>query len=145
MSDAAAKVTPLPAKKETQIIAIYGKGGIGKSFTLANLSHMMAEQGKLMEEIDRDKKTVSIVNLDTSEQQKLPYDKLVLSPGIDFVDGAVPGWDLSAQNKMPHAYKAGSQTELLKAQLESMPEGGRFAMVAPPNAPTRMPTSVMPI
>ncbi|MBC6437778.1 MAG: chlorophyllide a reductase iron protein subunit X [Rhodobacteraceae bacterium] len=35
----------VPAKK-TQIIAIYGKGGIGKSFTLANLSHMMAEQGK---------------------------------------------------------------------------------------------------
>ena len=33
-------------KKKTQIIAIYGKGGIGKSFTLANLSHMMAEQGK---------------------------------------------------------------------------------------------------
>ncbi|MCX7304260.1 MAG: chlorophyllide a reductase iron protein subunit X [Hyphomicrobiales bacterium] len=33
-------------KKETQIIAIYGKGGIGKSFTLANLSHMMAQQGK---------------------------------------------------------------------------------------------------
>ena len=32
--------------KKTQIIAIYGKGGIGKSFTLANLSHMMAEQGK---------------------------------------------------------------------------------------------------
>ena len=32
--------------KHTQIIAIYGKGGIGKSFTLANLSHMMAEQGK---------------------------------------------------------------------------------------------------
>jgi chlorophyllide a reductase subunit X len=33
-------------KSETQIIAIYGKGGIGKSFTLANLSHMMAQQGK---------------------------------------------------------------------------------------------------
>jgi chlorophyllide a reductase subunit X len=33
-------------KSKTQIIAIYGKGGIGKSFTLANLSHMMAEQGK---------------------------------------------------------------------------------------------------
>ena len=32
--------------KHTQIIAIYGKGGIGKSFTLANLSHMMAEMGK---------------------------------------------------------------------------------------------------
>jgi 3,8-divinyl chlorophyllide a/chlorophyllide a reductase subunit X len=37
---------PAPAKKATQIIAIYGKGGIGKSFTLANLSYMMAQQGK---------------------------------------------------------------------------------------------------
>ena len=35
-----------PTTKETQIIAIYGKGGIGKSFTLANLSYMMAQQGK---------------------------------------------------------------------------------------------------
>lgn len=35
-----------PPTKKTQIIAIYGKGGIGKSFTLANLSHMMAEMGK---------------------------------------------------------------------------------------------------
>ena len=39
-------VATSPATKETQIIAIYGKGGIGKSFTLANLSHMMAENGK---------------------------------------------------------------------------------------------------
>ncbi|MHC2019429.1 chlorophyllide a reductase iron protein subunit X [Methylobacterium sp. CM6247] len=37
---------PVSATKETQIIAIYGKGGIGKSFTLANLSYMMAQQGK---------------------------------------------------------------------------------------------------
>jgi chlorophyllide a reductase subunit X len=43
--DLADLVTEAPTKK-TQIIAIYGKGGIGKSFTLANLSHMMAEQGK---------------------------------------------------------------------------------------------------
>ena len=41
-----ADVIPSEATKKTQIIAIYGKGGIGKSFTLANLSHMMAEQGK---------------------------------------------------------------------------------------------------
>jgi 3,8-divinyl chlorophyllide a/chlorophyllide a reductase subunit X len=38
--------TVSPAAKTTQIIAIYGKGGIGKSFTLANLSYMMAQQGK---------------------------------------------------------------------------------------------------
>ncbi|WP_171173096.1 NAD(P)/FAD-dependent oxidoreductase [Ruegeria sp. HKCCD8929] len=68
----------------------------------------------------------------------LGYDKLILSPGIDFVDGAVEGWDISAQNRMPHAYKAGSQTELLKAQIAAMPEGGTYAMVAPPN-PYRCP------
>ncbi|WP_127114255.1 NAD(P)/FAD-dependent oxidoreductase [Shimia sediminis] len=83
--------------------------------------------------IDRDAHTVSLAGGDT-----LAYDRLILSPGIDFVDGAVPGWDITSQNKMPHAYKAGSQTELLKAQIEAMPEGGTFAMVAPPN-PYRCP------
>ncbi len=83
--------------------------------------------------VDRDAKTVTLAGGAT-----LPYDKLILSPGIDFVDGAVEGWDLSAQNAMPHAYKAGSQTELLKAQLAAMPEGGVFGMVAPPN-PFRCP------
>ena len=83
--------------------------------------------------VDRDTKTVALAG-----GGSVPYDKLILSPGIDFVDGAVPGWDLSAQNAMPHAYKAGSQSELLKAQLMAMPEGGTFAMVAPPN-PYRCP------
>ena len=83
--------------------------------------------------VDRDAKTVTLAGGAT-----LNYDKLVLSPGIDFVEGAVDGWDLSSQNAMPHAYKAGSQTELLKAQLMAMPEGGTFAMVAPPN-PYRCP------
>jgi len=83
--------------------------------------------------VDRDTKTVALAG-----GSSLPYDRLILSPGIDFVDGAVPGWDLSAQNKMPHAYKAGSQSELLKAQIIAMPQGGTFAMVAPPN-PYRCP------
>jgi NADPH-dependent 2,4-dienoyl-CoA reductase/sulfur reductase-like enzyme len=84
-------------------------------------------------DVDRDAKTVSLAG-----GSVLPYDKLILSPGIDFVEGAVPGWSVAAQNKMPHAYKAGSQSELLKAQVMAMPEGGRFAMVAPPN-PFRCP------
>lgn len=83
--------------------------------------------------VDRDAKTVALAG-----GGSVPYDKLILSPGIDFVDGAVEGWDMSAQNAMPHAYKAGSQSELLKAQLMAMPEGGTFAMVAPPN-PFRCP------
>jgi sulfide dehydrogenase [flavocytochrome c] flavoprotein subunit len=83
--------------------------------------------------VDRDAKTVTLAGGST-----LSYDVLVLSPGIDFVDGSVPGWDITAQNAMPHAYKGGSQTQLLKAQIEAMPEGGVFAMVAPPN-PYRCP------
>ena len=83
--------------------------------------------------VDRDKKTVTLAS-----GSVLPYDRLVLSPGIDFIEGSVPGWDVSAQNEMPHAYKAGSQTELLRAQIDAMPEGGVFAMVAPPN-PYRCP------
>ena len=83
--------------------------------------------------VDRDAKSVSLAG-----GGSMAYDKLILSPGIDFVDGSVPGWDLSAQNAMPHAYKAGSQTELLKAQIMAMPEGGVFCMVAPPN-PYRCP------
>jgi NADPH-dependent 2,4-dienoyl-CoA reductase/sulfur reductase-like enzyme len=83
--------------------------------------------------VDREAKTVALAGGAT-----IAYDKLILSPGIDFVEGAVEGWDVSAQNAMPHAYKGGSQTELLKAQLMEMPEGGTFAMVAPPN-PFRCP------
>ncbi len=83
--------------------------------------------------VDRDAKTVALAG-----GSSVPYDKLILSPGIDFRDGAVQGWDASAQNAMPHAYKAGSQTELLRAQMESMPQGGTYAMVAPPN-PFRCP------
>ena len=84
-------------------------------------------------DVDRDAKTVTLAGGAT-----LPYDKLILSPGIDFVDGAVDGWSVASQNAMPHAYKGGSQTELLKAQIMAMPEGGTFAMVAPPN-PFRCP------
>jgi len=83
--------------------------------------------------VDRDAKTVTLAG-----GAALPYDRLIISPGIDFIDGSVAGWDLSSQNKMPHAYKAGSQTELLKAQIMAMPAGGTFAMVAPPN-PFRCP------
>ncbi len=83
--------------------------------------------------IDRDARTVALAG-----GGSLAYDRLILSPGIDFVDGAIPGWDISQQHRMPHAYKAGSQTELLKAQIMAMPEGGTFAMIAPPN-PYRCP------
>jgi len=83
--------------------------------------------------VDRDARTVALAG-----GGSVAYDRLVIAPGIDFKEGAVPGWDVTAQQKMPHAYKAGSQTQLLKAQVENMREGGTFAMIAPPN-PYRCP------
>ncbi len=83
--------------------------------------------------VDRDARNVGLAG-----GGSLAYDRLILSPGIDFREGAVPGWDLSQQNRMPHAYKAGSQTQLLKEQIEAMPQGGTYCMVAPPN-PFRCP------
>ncbi|MCY4304757.1 MAG: NAD(P)/FAD-dependent oxidoreductase [Aestuariivita sp.] len=83
--------------------------------------------------VDRNAKMVELAG-----NVAVSYDKLILSPGIDFIAGSVEGWDLSAQNVMPHSYKAGSQTELLRAQIRAMPEGGVFAMIAPPN-PYRCP------
>ena len=83
--------------------------------------------------VDREAGTVTLTGGET-----IAYDRLVIAPGIDFVDGSVPGWDLSQAEIMPHAYKAGPQTQLLKSQIEAMPEGGTFCMVAPPN-PYRCP------
>lgn len=70
--------------------------------------------------------------------QILPYDKLVLSPGVDFKWNAIAGYDEKAAERAPHAWKAGPQTALLKKQLDAMPDGGVFVMVAPDN-PFRCP------
>lgn len=68
----------------------------------------------------------------------LGYDKLVLSPGIDFRFDAIEGYDEEVAEKLPHAYKAGPQTKLLHDQVRAIPQGGTFMMIAPPN-PYRCP------
>jgi sulfide dehydrogenase [flavocytochrome c] flavoprotein subunit len=68
----------------------------------------------------------------------LAYDRLVLSPGIDFQFDAVSGYDEMAAAKMPHAWKAGEQTMLLRKQLEAMEDGGLVAIAVPAN-PARCP------
>jgi NADPH-dependent 2,4-dienoyl-CoA reductase/sulfur reductase-like enzyme len=68
----------------------------------------------------------------------LDYDRLVLAPGIDLRFDALPGYDEGAAEAMPHAWKAGAQTELLRRQLEGMEDGGTVVMSAPPN-PFRCP------
>ncbi|MDH2405649.1 NAD(P)/FAD-dependent oxidoreductase [Bradyrhizobium sp. SSUT18] len=67
-----------------------------------------------------------------------PYDRLVLSPGIDFHFEGLPGYDDAASEKMPHAWKAGAQTLQLRRQLEAMADGGVVAIAIPAN-PSRCP------
>jgi NADPH-dependent 2,4-dienoyl-CoA reductase/sulfur reductase-like enzyme len=69
---------------------------------------------------------------------KLPYDRLVLSPGIDINWTGLPGYTQAAAERMPHAWKAGAQTLLLRRQLEAMPDGGTVVISAPAN-PFRCP------
>jgi NADPH-dependent 2,4-dienoyl-CoA reductase/sulfur reductase-like enzyme len=68
----------------------------------------------------------------------VPYDRLVLAPGIDFIWDAIPGYNEQAAEQLPHAWKAGEQTLILRRQLESLEDGGTVLMSVPAN-PYRCP------
>jgi sulfide dehydrogenase [flavocytochrome c] flavoprotein subunit len=76
--------------------------------------------------------------VDLADGQSLSYDRLVLAPGIDLKFDALPGYDETAAAKMPHAWKAGEQTVLLRKQLEAMNDGG-LVVIGVPAAPSRCP------
>lgn len=61
----------------------------------------------------------------------LKYDRLVVSPGIDFRRDEVKGYDVAAEQTIPHAWKAGPQTILLRRQLEAMKDGGTVVLSVP--------------
>jgi NADPH-dependent 2,4-dienoyl-CoA reductase/sulfur reductase-like enzyme len=69
---------------------------------------------------------------------RLPYDRLVVAPGIDIRWDALPGYNEAAAEQMPHAWRAGEQTTLLRHQLEAMDDGGVVIMACPAN-PFRCP------
>jgi chlorophyllide a reductase subunit X len=105
-AEAAVEPDPIPvgeAASKTQIIAIYGKGGIGKSFTLANLSHMMAQQGKRVLLIGCDPKsdTTSLLFggkscptiIETSSKKKLAGEDVTISD-VCFKSGGVFAMEL---------------------------------------------------
>ena len=69
----------------------------------------------------------------------LSYDRLIVSPGIDFIYDSLPGLQSAeAQSRVLHAWKAGPQTVALRKQLEAMPDGGVFVLHIP-TAPFRCP------
>ena len=74
-----------------------------------------------------------------ADGRKLTYDRLVLSPGVDFMFDQVGGLSApAAQEKILHSWKAGPQTAALRRQLEAMPDGGVYALTIP-KAPYRCP------
>ena len=84
--------------------------------------------------IDLEKRQVRLAGGTT-----LPYDRLVLSPGVEFLWAALPGLTKpGAQDRVLHAWKAGAQTVALRKQLEAMPDGGVYALTIP-LAPYRCP------
>ncbi|MBT9554121.1 MAG: FAD-dependent oxidoreductase [Hydrogenophaga sp.] len=84
--------------------------------------------------IDADKRTVRL-----AAGGELPYDRLILSPGVDFMWDTLPSMaKAEAKEKVLHAWKAGAQTVALRKQLEAMPDGGVYA-ISIPLAPYRCP------
>src|SRR5262245_38516549 len=73
-----------------------------------------------------------------SNGMRLPYDRLVLAPGIDIRWDGLPGYTEAAAARMPHAWRAGEQTLLLRRQLEAMEDGGTVIIACPAN-PFRCP------
>ena len=84
--------------------------------------------------IDADKRTVKLAG-----GTELSYDRLIVSPGVDFMWETLPGMNKpGAKEQVMHAWKAGAQTLTLRQQLMAMPDGGVFAMTIP-LAPYRCP------
>lgn len=83
--------------------------------------------------VDGAKKMVTLKN-----GGSLPFDRCIVSPGIDFRWDAVNGMSEADAAKLPHAWKAGPQTMLLRKQLEAMDDGGTF-IISPPVNPFRCP------
>lgn len=85
------------------------------------------------EAIDRDGKVVVL-----ADGSRVPYDRLVVSPGIDFKYEAIAGYSEAAVEKMPHAYRGGAAVQDLRKRLDAVENGQNVVLVAPPN-PYRCP------
>lgn len=86
--------------------------------------------------IDADKRRIAVAG-QGGRDERLPYDRLIVAPGIDFIYDAYP-MPAPARRQLPHAWKAGPQTRILHRQLLAMPNGGVFTIAIPPQ-PYRCP------
>ncbi len=98
------------------------------SYAALSAKHGIRVIHSAAQDIDPAKRSVTLAS-----GQVLRYDRLVVSPGIDFMFGELPG-----SGTAMHAWKAGPATLALRTALENMPDGGTFVMTIPP-APYRCP------
>ncbi len=84
-------------------------------------------------EVDRERKEVKM-----QDGKNVPYDRLVVAPGIDLIYDSVPGYSEEAAQIAPHAWQAGAQTQLLRDQMDALEDGDNIVIVPPPN-PYRCP------
>ncbi len=73
-----------------------------------------------------------------ADGSRVAYDRLIIAPGVDVIHESVPGYSREAEEIMPHAWKAGPQTKLLKERFDALENGQQILIVAPPN-PYRCP------
>lgn len=107
---------------------------IGHTYTLLKSKYGVNVIADSATGIDAAKGTVTL-----KSGKVLNYDRLIVSPGIDFKWSAIEGYSESvSKTKMPHAYEAGSQTILLHKQLLAMKNGGKV-IICPPGNPFRCP------
>ena len=109
---------------------------LGGSRTLQQLTH---DYNSLADNYDIKTVQAEVVSVDTDKQQVtlhdgviVDYDRLIIAPGVDFIYDDLPMLaSFEAQQKIPHAWKAGPQTEILKQQLHGMKKGGTMIMTVP--------------
>jgi NADPH-dependent 2,4-dienoyl-CoA reductase/sulfur reductase-like enzyme len=137
------KIEVLLVERQKQFISCpMSNTVLGGSRSMADITHsyddLTKRHGVLRVEaevtaIDADKRAVR------TARGELPYDRLILAPGIDFLFEQIEGLTPQvAETEIPHAWKAGPQTVLLRKQLETMPDGGVY-LLSVPKTPYRCP------
>lgn len=107
---------------------------IGQTYTVLKNRYRVNVIADTATAIDAVKSTVTL-----KSGRILNYDRLIVSPGIDFKWSAIEGYsEAVSESKIPHAYQAGAQTILLQKQLHAMKDGGKV-LICPPGNPFRCP------
>jgi len=138
-ADPSLQVT-LVERDKSFVTCPFSNGVIGGLWNMKRITHGYGAVGKRVTLVHDE-----VTKLDAKARKvtlkggkTLDADRIVVAPGIDIRWGALEGYDEAASRKLPHAWKAGAQTALLRKQLDGMKDGGVVLMSAPAN-PFRCP------